>query len=106
MAVIIKLGEEIDVGPDSFVRRVKNVRAVFVNVDAGFRIIVRIAVAADMIAFLNHQHFFAGLFNFVSKNRSEKARTHDNEIIHFQKDTFVHLENRQRYGPSAEVYGE
>ena len=59
MDVIIKLGELSDVSPDFFAFGVENMRAVFVDLDAGLRIGVTINVAGEMIALLDDEDAMA-----------------------------------------------
>ena len=83
MLIIIKIGKGIFIVTDTFVRRVKNMRPVFVDIDMGFPIILGIAVAADMIAFFDNQNFFAGFFYFMGEDSSKQTGADYYKIIHF-----------------------
>ena len=74
MLIIIKIGKGIYIVPDTFIRRVKNMRPVFVDIDMGFPIIIGIAIAADMIALFDNQNFFAGFFLRAYFGRGEKCQ--------------------------------
>ena len=90
---IIKFGEEINVVPDIFVRRVKNVRTVLMNIDARCRIVIGITVAADMIAFFNDQNFFAGFFDLMGEDGPEKTLAPHNKIQHLDLHFLSYSEN-------------
>jgi hypothetical protein len=57
MFIPVEFSELIDIVPYSFVAGMEDVRAILVYVYASLGIILSVAVAADMISFLDEQNF-------------------------------------------------
>jgi hypothetical protein len=77
-----ELREAVDVLPHPLVRRVEQVGAVAVDLDAGFRFDLRVGVAAEVRATFEHEHALAQLAcGPFGHGEAEEAGTDDDEVV-------------------------
>ena len=82
VAVVVECCEAVDVGPHAFVRRVEQVGAVAVHLDARGLVDGRVGVASDVVAALDNRHVHTeSLRSLAGERQAEKARS-NNEQIH------------------------
>ncbi len=82
VAVVVEGRESVDVGPHALVRRVEQVGAVAVHLDAGGLVDRRVGVASDVVATLDDGHVHTeSLRGLAGKRQAKEART-NNEQIH------------------------
>ena len=79
--VVGERGETIDVVPHTLIGRVEQMRAILVDLRAGFLIHVRVRVAADVVTDIDDAHARAGVLHRLLRHRqTEQARADDDEI--------------------------
>ena len=76
--VVVELGKLVDEVPHFLVRRMEDMRAVAMHVDALYGLCKH--VSADVTAFFEHEHAFASLDGKMGEYRAEQAAS-DHEII-------------------------
>ena len=76
---VVEGGELVDVAPDGLVRRVEDVRAVLVDVDALH--LFRVAVAADVGALVHHKTALSLPFGLIGEDGAEEAGSYYEIII-------------------------
>ena len=79
---IVPVGKTAQIIPHFFISGMKHVRTVFMDGHAG-RIFIIVNIAADMVPFVNHQHFFSKLrsYSFCQHHAGQTAA--DNQILYF-----------------------
>jgi hypothetical protein len=82
VAVVVEGGETVDVGPHALVRRVEEVGAVAVYLDAGRLVDRGVGVASDVVATLNEGHVHAESLRGLAGERQAKKARSNNEQIH------------------------
>src|SRR5699024_10291584 len=77
-----EIGEAVDVLPHALVGGVEQVRAVLVDLDPGLGLGLRVGVAADVVAPLEHQDALAELAGRpLGDRQTEESRPHHDEVI-------------------------
>lgn len=77
--VVVELGELIHVFPHWLERRVEDVRAIFMHVDAID--LFGVDIAADMIAAIDDQAGLSGSFRLMREHGTREASPHDKIIV-------------------------
>ena len=80
--VVREIGEAVDVLPHALVGSVEQVRTVLVHLDAGFRLVFAVGVAADVAALFHHQDAFAQLARrLLGHGEAEETRSNNYEVV-------------------------
>ena len=79
--VVREARETVHVVPDALVGGVEQVRAVLVDLRAGFLVHIRVGVAADVVTDIDDVHAGTRMLHRLLRHRqAEQARTNDDEI--------------------------
>ena len=90
--VVGEIGELVDVFPHPLVRGVEQVRAVLVDLDTGLRLRLRVRVAADVRAPLEHEDALTELRRrTLGHGEPEKPRPDDHQVVVFPFALVRHL---------------
>ena len=89
MLVAVEIDESSDEIPDRAVVGVEDVRTVYMDFDAGFRVGFATNVAADGAAFFKHQHFSARFGEPSCDGASPDARTRDYAVYLFHVQEYI-----------------
>ena len=81
VAVVVEARETVDVGPHALVRRVEEMGAVAVHLNAGGLVDRRVGVASDVVATLDDGHVHTeSLRGLAGKRQAKKARSNNDQI--------------------------
>ena len=100
MAIVVELREAIDESPDGLAVGVEDVRAIAMNMHA--RDFLGIAIAADMVPLIDHEHSLAALSHRARKHATKHSAADDHVVeVHSEAPILEghRLANRQmRWG--------